>query len=58
MKNKITTQSELFQNCHGNQNQITKIIERVKIDTLNTQIHDVTHKYMTAHFPDLVHGLQ
>jgi len=24
-----------------------KIVERGKIDTTNTQIHDVTHKYMT-----------
>jgi hypothetical protein len=29
----------------------SKIIERVKIDTL-------THKYMTADFPDLVEALQ
>jgi len=35
-----------------------KIIERIKIDTFNTQIHDVTHKYMTAHFPGLVQALQ
>ena len=45
-----------------------KIVERGKIDTPNTQIHDrslswlgtglvtipLTHKYMTAHFPGLV----
>jgi len=24
----------------------------------NTHIHDVTHIYMTAHFPGSVHGLQ
>jgi len=24
-------------------------VERNKIDTPNTQIHDVTHKYMTSH---------
>jgi len=45
-----------------------KIVDRGKIDTPNTQIHDrslswlgtglvtipLTHKYMTAHFPGLV----
>jgi len=34
-----------------------KIIERGKIDTNNTQIHDVTHNYVTAHFPGLVQAL-
>ena len=34
-----------------------KTIERGKIDTRDTQIHDVTHKYMTAHFPDMVQAL-
>jgi hypothetical protein len=49
-----------------------KIVDRGKIDTPNTQIHDrslswlgtglvtipLTHKYMTVHFPGLVHALQ
>ena len=35
-------------------NSSIKIVERGKIDTRNTQIHDVTHKYMTTPFPRLL----
>ena len=41
-------QNQRLSHCRK-QNQIhRKYIERGNIDTSNTQIHDVTHKYMTA----------
>jgi len=42
--------SKTYNTARTEQKPNTKIVERGKIDSRNTQIHDVTHKYMTSHF--------
>ena len=65
---KWNTMKKKTQKYHAVPNINIKIVERDKIDTPNTQIHDhslswlgtglvtipLTHKYMTANFPGLV----